>query len=113
MSLVKLEGVFKRYKDATILDNVEFEIGAAEFVALTGRSGSGKSTLLRIIGGLEPPDAGAVLFAGRDVAKLSEKELSFFRRESLGFVFQAFNLIETLTIAENVSLPLSLNGHSR
>jgi len=112
MPLVQLEGICKRYRDVTILGKVDLDIEPGEFVALTGRSGSGKSTLLRIIGGLEPPDSGSVRFGGAEITKFSESEMSIFRRRSMGFVFQAFNLIETLTIAENIALPLNLNGYS-
>ncbi len=112
MPLVRLEGICKRYRDVTILGNIDLEIEPGEFVALTGRSGSGKSTLLRIIGGLEPPDTGSVRFGSSDITKFSETEMSLFRRQTIGFVFQSFNLIETLTIAENVALPLNLNGYS-
>lgn len=112
MPLVKLENISKRYRAAIVLCNVDLEIEAGEFIALLGRSGSGKSTLLRILGGLEPPDAGTVRFAERDITQMSETQLAAFRRQSLGFVFQSFNLIETLTVAENVAVPLHLNGHS-
>ena len=112
MSLVQLEGIRKSYRDVTILAGIDLEIESGEFVALTGRRGSGKSTLLRIIGGLEPPDAGSVHFSGAEITAFSETDMSRFRRESMGFVFQSFNLIETLTIAENIALPLSLNGYS-
>jgi len=112
MPLVQLEGICKRYRNVTILGNIDLEIEPGEFLALTGRSGSGKSTLLRIIGGLEPPDTGSVRFSGAEITKYSESEMSKFRRQSMGFVFQAFNLIETLTVAENIALPLNLNGYS-
>ena len=109
MSLVQLQGITQRYNRAVVLDNVDLEIANDEFVALQGRSGSGKSTLLRILSGLEPPDEGTVLFAGDEISSFSEQQLSAFRRSALGFVFQAFNLIETLTIAENIAIPLHLN----
>ena len=80
-----------------------------QFVAIMGRSGSGKSTLLRLIGGLEPADAGIVRVDGTDLTRLSETERAQRRRKGLGFVFQSFNLIPTLTVAENVELPLALN----
>ncbi len=113
MPLVQLEGIYKRYRDVTILSDIDLEIEPGEFVALTGRSGSGKSTLLRIIGGLEPPDRGTVRFGNAEISGFSETQLSQFRRRSMGFVFQSFNLIDTLTIAENIALPLDLNGYAR
>ena len=112
MPLVKLERISKRYRTAVVLAEVDLEVDASEFIALIGRSGSGKSTLLRILGGLEPPDSGIVRFAQQDITQLSESRLAAFRRQSLGFVFQSFNLIETLTIAENIAIPLHLNGCS-
>lgn len=113
MSLVEIKGISKRYYRANVLNHVDMEINEGEFVALIGRSGSGKSTLLRILGGLEPPDAGLVQFAGREISNLNEQALSEFRRQSVGFVFQAFNLVDTLTVAENVAITLHLNGIAR
>ncbi len=113
MSLVQLKGISQRYHRAVVLRDVDLDIDEGEFVALLGRSGSGKSTLLRIIGGLEPPDAGSVRFGELEITDLDEQALANFRRRSLGFVFQSFNLIETLTVAENVGIPLYLNGLER
>lgn len=110
MSLVEISGISHAYNRTTVLDNVSLSVEEGEFVALIGRSGTGKSTLLRIIGGLEPPDGGTVRFGGKEITSLSERELADFRRRSVGFVFQAFNLVDTLTIAENVAIPLHLNG---
>ena len=113
MSLVQLKGISQRYSRAVVLQDLDLHIDAGEFVALIGRSGSGKSTLLRILGGLEPPDAGSVSFDGQEITTMSEQALAEFRRRSLGFMFQSFNLIETLTVAENAALPLHLNGLDR
>jgi putative ABC transport system ATP-binding protein len=110
MSLVQLKGISQRYNGAVVLQDLDLSVDHGEFVALIGRSGSGKSTLLRILGGLEPPDAGSVSFDGQDITAMSEQTLAEFRRRSLGFMFQSFNLIETLTVAENAALPLHLNG---
>ena len=112
MPLVQLERITKCYRGATILDNLDLAIESGEYVALIGRSGSGKSTLLRIMGGLEPPDTGIVRFAGAEITQMRDEELAAFRRRSLGFVFQSFNLVETLTVAENIALPLHLNGRT-
>ena len=78
-------------------------------MAVIGRSGSGKSTLLRLIGGLESPDTGVIRVNGDDLGSLGERDLALKRRRELGFVFQSFNLVPTLTVAENVELPLALN----
>ena len=86
------------------------QVEAGETVALLGSSGSGKSTLLNIISGLTSSDSGKVEVAGTDLATLSQKERTLFRREKIGFVFQFFHLIPTLTVEENLRLPLQLNG---
>jgi putative ABC transport system ATP-binding protein len=97
----------------TILDGISFDVHAGEFVAIMGQSGAGKSTLLHIMGGLDPPDSGRVLIDGRDLYAMDDTERSAFRRDHIGFVFQFFNLIPSLTAAENVALPLRLRGRSR
>ena len=93
-----------------VLRGVDLSIESGEFVALMGPSGSGKSTLLSILGGIEPPSSGEVILDGVDIANLSDDERTLLRRRKIGFVFQAFNLIPTLTALENVSLPLELDG---
>ncbi len=93
-----------------VLDDVNLDIRGGECIALLGRSGSGKSTLLNLLGGIDRPDDGTVVFDGKPLHCLPERELTLFRREHLGFVYQFFNLIPTLTVAENVRLPLELNG---
>jgi putative ABC transport system ATP-binding protein len=94
----------------TILDNVTFDVGEGEFVAVTGPSGSGKSTLLGLVAGLDQPTSGSVVVDGVDVTALDEDALARFRRQTIGYVFQAFHLIPTLTAAENVAIPLELAG---
>jgi putative ABC transport system ATP-binding protein len=106
---IELRQVAKSYGERVVLDGTDLQIGRRQFVVIVGRSGSGKSTLLRLIGGLETPDAGQVCFAGRDLAVLSESERAALRRRTTGFVFQFFNLLPTLTVDENVQLPLALN----
>ena len=108
-SQIQLNDVCKRYGDQVVLDRASLVIGRGQFVVIIGRSGSGKSTLLRLIGALESPDSGEVCFAGRDIGRMSERERAGLRRQTLGFVFQFFNLIPTLTVAENIQLPLALN----
>ena len=91
------------------LDRVSFDVEAGEFLAIMGASGSGKTTLLNCISTIDTVSAGKILLDGVSVADLSERELAKFRRERLGFVFQDFNLLDTLTIEENIGLALSLN----
>jgi putative ABC transport system ATP-binding protein len=84
------------------------EVGRGEFIVLLGRSGSGKSTLLNLISGIDPPDSGSVVINGTDITALSEHGRTLFRRHHVGFIFQSYNLIPTLTVAENLLLPLEL-----
>ena len=102
--------VSKAYGAQTVLDRASLAIERGARVAVMGRSGSGKSTLLRLIGGLEPADAGTVRVGGADLGAYSEAKRAAWRRRDLGFVFQFFNLLPTLTVAENVELPLALNA---
>ncbi len=88
------------------VDGVSLEIGEREFVALLGSSGSGKSSLLNLIAGLDRPTGGEILVRGRDLARMSREELARYRRNDVGVVFQAFHLIPTLTVAQNVELPM-------
>ena len=92
------------------LKNVNFTVENGEYAAVMGESGSGKTTLLNILAALDRPSYGTVLLDGRDITKLKDKELSGFRRDNLGFVFQDFNLLDTLTAYENISLALSIAG---
>ncbi|HEU5196441.1 MAG TPA: ABC transporter ATP-binding protein [Methylomirabilota bacterium] len=91
-----------------ILDGISLDIAAGEVVAVTGPSGSGKSTLLGLIAGLDTPSGGSIAVDGVDVTRLGEAELARFRRRTIGFVFQSYHLIPTLTAAENVAVPLDL-----
>jgi len=93
-----------------VLNDVSGHIRAGEFVVVVGRSGSGKSTLLNLLGGLELPSQGSVVIDHTDIATLSDRELTALRRRRMGFVFQSYNLISTLSVADNLRLPLSLNG---
>ncbi|MBK1673063.1 ABC transporter ATP-binding protein [Ectothiorhodospira shaposhnikovii] len=113
-ALVVLEAVSKSFREGEktrmVLDRVTARIHAGEIVALVGRSGSGKSTLLNLICGIEAPDQGGILVEGRRLDTLGERDRTLYRRARVGFIYQFFNLIPTLTVAENVALPLELNG---
>jgi putative ABC transport system ATP-binding protein len=99
------EGSMRR----VVLENAEAEFQPGEITAILGRSGSGKSTLLNLISGIDAPDSGRIWVNGQELTSLSERDRTLFRRARIGFVFQFFNLIPTLTVGENVSLPLELN----
>jgi len=96
----------KKYGDLEVVKNVSLAIDAGEFVCLVGKSGCGKTTLLSLLSGLEKPTGGKVNLDGREITASSEDELALFRRENVGFIFQSFNLIPTLSAWENVALPL-------
>ncbi len=110
--VVRLRDVHKSYTDGTrrheVLHGVDLDIARGEFLALVGRSGSGKSTLLNLIGGMDDPDSGALEVLGLSMAAADEPRRSALRRTELGFVFQFFNLLPTLTVEENLLLPLEL-----
>ena len=93
-----------------VLTDIGFDVAAGECVALLGQSGSGKSTLLNLLAGIDRPDTGHVAIMGRRITAMGEPELTLLRRRHIGFIYQFFNLVPTLTVAENLSLPLELNG---
>ncbi|OBI73517.1 macrolide ABC transporter ATP-binding protein [Mycobacterium sp. E740] len=111
---LKLSGIAKTHRrgdeQVHALRDLDLTLGAGEFVVVTGPSGSGKSTLLHVAGGLDRPDNGTVTVAGKDVWTMKAGARAAFRRRNLGFVFQFFNLVPMLTAAQNVSLPLVLDG---
>jgi ABC-type lipoprotein export system ATPase subunit len=115
--LLEMKGVVKHYRrgdeDVVALAGVDLDVDAGELVALIGPSGSGKSTLLHLAGGLDVPDAGTVRVADRDLAALSVADRARVRRRDVGFVFQFFHLLPTLSVAENVELPLLLDKRRR
>ena len=115
--LISLEQVSKSFVEGgvrhQVLNSVSAEFLEGECVALLGRSGSGKSTLLNLISGIDKPDSGKINIGGIDITDLSERERTLFRRKNIGFIYQFFNLIPTLTVLENVLLPLELNGKNR
>lgn len=112
--MIELLGVSRTWdvggRPVHALRDVTLSIAAGEYLAVMGPSGSGKSTLLSLLGGLDRPTAGSYLFEGREVAALSDDELSRLRRERIGFVFQSFHLVPRMTALENVALPLVLGG---
>lgn len=112
--LVQLSDVRKAYPEGdserVIFEHLEASILAGELTVLLGRSGTGKSTLLNLISGIDLPDSGTVSVDGSSLTDLSERERTLYRRRHIGFVFQFFNLISTLTVEENLLLPLELNG---
>ena len=93
-----------------VLDGISADFARGETVAIRGRSGSGKSTLLNLIGGIDAPDAGSVSVAGIELTRLNERDRTLFRRRHIGFVYQSFNLVPTLDVADNIRLVLELNG---
>jgi putative ABC transport system ATP-binding protein len=99
-------GLSKKYGDLEVVKGVSLSMEKGEFVCLAGRSGSGKTTLLSLLSGLEQPTSGHVKLDGKDITSATEDELALFRRENVGFIFQSFNLIPTLSAWENVALPL-------
>lgn len=116
MTILKTENLKKYYVsgDNTVkaLDGVSLSVEDGEFVAVVGTSGSGKSTLLHMLGGLDRPTEGRVFVDGKDIFTLKDEELTIFRRRKIGFVFQSFNLVPSLSVYENVTLPIELDGNS-
>ena len=106
---IELVNIQKNYGTHIVLSNCDLSVRNGEFIVVVGRSGSGKSTLLNLIGGLERPTDGVIKVSGNSLTNLNEEELSRLRRQKLGFVFQFFNLIPTLTALENIRLPMALN----
>ena len=114
MSIIKTQGLIKTYgkKDAAVhaLRGIDLEVQAGEFLAVIGPSGSGKSTLLHLIGGVDRPTEGSILVEDKELNSFNEKQMSLYRRRRVGFVFQYYNLVPVLTVEENISLPLMLDG---
>lgn len=113
-SLIQITGLTRTYREADrlrrVLDHVDLDINEGEFFVMLGKSGSGKSTLLNLLSGVDKSDAGQIMIGGTDITRLSERQLTLFRRDHIGIVFQFFNLIPTLTVLENVTLPIELGG---
>ena len=110
MTVLTARGLAKRYAETPVFSGIDLDLAPGEVVALLGESGSGKSTLLNCLAGLDEVDAGSITLAGQDLRGLDDEGRSALRRESLGFVFQAFHLLPHLSVADNVALPLRLLG---
>jgi putative ABC transport system ATP-binding protein len=111
--LIRLDQVSKQFsgkRRVTALEDINFQVTRGEMVSIVGPSGSGKSTLLNLIGGLDQPSSGEIHIDGQSIARLSDDELTRLRRDKIGFIFQFFNLMPSLTCLENVALPLHLRG---
>lgn len=115
--IIQVTNLYKIYRvgDTKVhaLDGVDFTIYKGEFCAIVGPSGSGKSTLLNMLAGLEKPTKGEIVISGSHIEKLTENQLVAFRRQNVGFIFQSYNLLQTLNAVENVALPLSFRGVGR
>ena len=113
-TILRTEKLCKFYgegeSEVKAIDNTDIEIEKGEFVAIVGKSGSGKSTLLHMLGGLDIPTSGKVFIGNKDIFELKEEELAVFRRRKIGFIFQAFNLVASLNVWENIVLPMGLDG---
>jgi putative ABC transport system ATP-binding protein len=116
VEILRIENLCKTYGSAAAdtevkaLSDVSFSVNKGEFVAIVGASGSGKSTLLHLIGGVDQPSGGKIYVDGQDVYAQNKEQLAIFRRRQVGLVYQFFNLIPVLTVRENITLPLSLDG---
>ena len=114
--IIKTEKLVKQYGEGEnmiyALNNVELEVKEGEFLAITGESGSGKTTLLNCLGSLDRPTSGSIIVNGKDITQMNDNALSAYRRKSIGFIFQAFNLIPVLNVEENIVLPLNLDNTS-
>ena len=112
--LLRLEHIQKIYGNGggvtRAIDDISFSVSSGEFLGIMGASGSGKTTLLNCISTIDTVSAGSILLEGRDITQLKPKELARFRRENLGFIFQDFNLLDTLTVGENIALALTILG---
>ena len=116
-TVVQIQDLLKHYEQGgrtrIILDHINLDIHRGEFFVILGKSGSGKSTLLNLISGIDTPEAGQISVSGTSITSLNERQQTLFRRDNIGIVFQFFNLIPTLTVLENITLPRELGGVSK
>ena len=112
--MLKINGLNKKYfttdGEVVALDNVNLQVKKGDYIAIVGKSGSGKTTLLNMVGGLDIPDSGSIVFDGRDIVKLSNRKTAILRRQNIGIIYQFYNLIPELNIVENITLPTELDG---
>lgn len=116
-SIIKIDNVWKKYEmgkagPLVVLQEIDLQINKGDFIAITGPSGSGKSTMMNIVGALDKPSFGNVFLEEKNIADMSESTLAFFRGKTIGFIFQQFNLLPTLTALENVMLPMKILDES-
>ncbi len=115
-AIIEIKDICKSFGEknnrAQVLNNVSLTVGKGEFISLMGASGSGKSTLLYLLGGLDTPDSGEIFLNGREISRMRDREISKLRREGMGFVFQFFNLVQNLTVEDNILLPLVMDGRN-
>lgn len=114
MEILKAENLVKYYGKGESLvkavDHSSFSVASGEFVAIVGTSGSGKSTILNLVGGLDTPDEGRVIIDGQDISRMTQDELTVFRRRKIGFIFQNYNLVSVLNVYKNIVMPVKLDG---
>ncbi|MBE0425609.1 MAG: ABC transporter ATP-binding protein [Nitrospirae bacterium] len=108
--MIKLEDVEKYYGNNRVLKGINLEVRRGDFVSVMGSSGSGKSTLLNLIGGMDRPEKGRIFVDGSEISAYNDEQLTLYRREKVGFIFQFFNLLPNITVFENIAMPLLLNG---
>lgn len=114
MSIIEVSNLNKAFKvgkeNVKVLKDINFKVEEGEFISIMGPSGGGKSTLLYLLGGLDKPTSGTVSIAGKDISKIKKKEISWMRRNKMGFVFQFYNLVPNLSVEDNILLPIILDG---
>ena len=108
--MIKLQNVEKYYGVHRVLKGINLDVKRGEFISVMGSSGSGKSTLLNLIGGMDRPEKGKIIIDAEDISRYQDEKLTLYRRRRIGFIFQFFNLLPNITVLENISMPLLLNG---
>ena len=114
-NILHLSGIIKRFyigkpNELQILNGIDLDVNEGEFVSIVGASGSGKTTLLNILSTIDKPTQGSVVLDGKELTKIKNKELAKLRKDKIGFVFQDYNLLDTMTLQDNIALPLALGG---